>query len=89
MYIVKETFFLAFVLLSLLVIPCTVTGASATKGWVRSDNGAFVPCTVDDPVCTKICGDHKCAPFENTNKSLQDKLKQNQSFHVAIELKQK
>jgi hypothetical protein len=69
---------LALVLFSLLAISSTtISEASATKGWVTSDHGPFAPLAAIDPGSTKICGDHKCGPFEDEKKSLEDKLKQN------------
>lgn len=68
-------------MVSLVMISSTVTGASATKGWVKSDILPYVRHTVSNPGSVKICGDHKCGPFENAKKSLQDIQKQSQVIH--------
>lgn len=72
----KNSFFLIFLAVSLVMISSTVTSASATNGWVKSDSPPYVRHTVSNPGSIKICGDHKCIPFENTKKSLQDIQKQ-------------
>jgi len=64
-----------------LVISSTVTSASATNGWVKSDSLPYVRHTVSNPGSIKICGDHKCSTFENTKKLLRDMQKQNQLVH--------
>ena len=69
-------------MVSLLVISSTITSASATKGWVKSDNPPQLRHTANNPGSTKICGDHICGPFENVKKSLQSIPKQNQSIHL-------
>ena len=76
-------------MVSLLVISSTITSASATKGWVKSDNPPQLRHTANNPGSTKICGDHICTPFENMKKSLQNIPKQSQSIqlinHTKIE----
>jgi phosphoribosyl-dephospho-CoA transferase len=54
-----------------------ITNASATNSWIKSENLPFVSHTANNPGNIKICGDHKCGPFEDIKKSLQDKLKRN------------
>ncbi|MGB9125047.1 MAG: hypothetical protein WA833_09155 [Nitrosotalea sp.] len=68
----RSIFLFAFA--SLLLVSCTITDASA-KGWAKSDKLPPVRYTATHPGSIKICGDHKCAPFENITKSLQNKLK--------------
>jgi hypothetical protein len=74
----KKSFFLVFVV-SLLIISSTITSASATSTWMKSEILPPVPYTATNPGSTKICGDHKCGPFEDVHKSLQNMLKQNQT----------
>jgi hypothetical protein len=80
----KKSLFLVLGLFSLLVISSAITGASATKGWIKSEILPSVRHTANNPGNIKICGDHKCSPFEDMKKSLHDKLKQNQSVNVLI-----
>ena len=63
-----------FVITSVLLVSCTITDASA-KGWTKSEKLPPVRHTATNPGSVKICGDHKCAPFEDATKSLQNKLK--------------
>lgn len=77
----KKSFFLIFLMGSLIMISSTVTGASATNGWVKSDILPYVRHTVSNPGSVKICGDHKCSPFENAKKPLQYMQKQSQAIH--------
>jgi hypothetical protein len=37
----------------------------------------LLPHTASNPGSINICGDHKCGPFEDMQKPLQDILKQN------------
>ena len=78
----RKSFFLVFFMVSLLVIASTVTSASATKGWIKSDNPPQVRHTANNPGSAKICGDHICSPFENMKKSLQNIQKQNLAIHL-------
>lgn len=78
----RKSFVLTIFTVSLLVISSTVTSASATKGWIKSDNPPQVRHTANNPGSTKICGDHICSPFENLKKSLQNIQKQNQTIHL-------
>ena len=56
----------------------TITNASATSGWIKSDILPYVRHTVSNPGSIKICGDHKCSPFENMKKPIEYMQKQNQ-----------
>ncbi|MDR3781834.1 MAG: hypothetical protein P4K92_00780 [Candidatus Nitrosotalea sp.] len=69
----RKSLFL-FVLVSLLLVSCTITDASA-KGWAKSEHLPTVRHTAINPGSVKICGDHKCGPFEDMTKSLHNKLK--------------
>jgi hypothetical protein len=75
----RKSFFLVFAIVALLVISSTITRASATPTWIKSEILPPVPYTASNPGSTKICGDHKCGPFEEVHKSLQDMLKQNRT----------
>lgn len=77
----RESFFLIFLMFSLVMIYSTVTEASATNAWVKSDILPYVRHTANNPGSVKICGDHKCSPFENAKKPLQDTLKQGKGIH--------
>jgi hypothetical protein len=77
----NKLFFVAFIV-SVLVISSTITSASATSGWMKSNNPPSVRHTASNPGSTKICGYHKCAPFEDMRKSLEEIVKQNQILHV-------
>ena len=76
----------SLVLLTLVVVPllvsCTITGAYATNDWLKSEKTPTVRHTATNPGSVKICGDHKCVPFEDMKKALQDILKKNQSVQV-------
>ena len=48
-----------------------ISSASATKGWVQSDQLPYIRHTATNPGNIKICGDHICKPFENSKNSLQ------------------
>jgi hypothetical protein len=63
-----------FVLVSLLLVSCTITDASA-KGWAKSEKPSTIQHTAIHPGSVKICGDHKCGPFEDMTKILKNKLK--------------
>jgi hypothetical protein len=67
------------IMISLLVITSMISNASATSNWVTSDKLPNVRHTVNNPGSVKICGDHKCSPFENMKKSLEEVKKQNQA----------
>ncbi|MDE1770254.1 MAG: hypothetical protein KGI28_06870 [Thaumarchaeota archaeon] len=79
---VKISFFFIFFIASLLVISSTITNASATNGWAKSENPPQIRHTATNPGSTKICGDHICGPFENMKKPLQNITKQSQSIHL-------
>jgi len=76
----------SLVLLALVGVPllvsCTITGAYATNDWVKSEKLPTVRHTATNPGSVKICGDHKCGPFEDMKKALQDKLKKIKSVQV-------
>ena len=73
----KKIHLLTIVMVTMLAGSLTTTlDVSATKGWTKADNPPSIRHTASNPGSTKICGDHKCAPFEDAKKSFQNILKQ-------------
>jgi hypothetical protein len=77
---IKKSFLVSVVLL--LVVSSTIASASA-KGWEQSETPPLLPHTAANPGSVNICGDHKCGPFEDGQKPLQDILKQNHSDPIS------
>jgi hypothetical protein len=73
----KLLFIFALALVPML-LSCTITGAYATNDWLKSEKLPTVRHTATNPGSVKICGDHKCGPFEDMKKALLDLLKKNQ-----------
>jgi hypothetical protein len=75
---------MSFFLVSLLVVSSTAVSAYATNDWLNSNHPPLLPTTASNTGIggIRICGDHKCGPFEDVQKSLQDKLQHHQSIDV-------
>jgi hypothetical protein len=74
----KLNIMIIFVVL-LLSSSLVVNPAHATKGWVTNPNTKLSHHALNQIGKAKICGDHKCAPyeFEKMQKALYDAQKKN------------
>lgn len=75
--------YMIIILVVLLSSSLVVNTAHATKGWMTNTNPKMSHNTANQIGMTKVCGDHKCAPYEyaKMQKVLYDTQKNNQAYH--------
>ena len=78
----KSSLAIVFVVL-LLSSSLVINSAFATKGWMTNPNPKLSHNIWNQIGKTKICGDHKCAPFEyaKMQKALYDAQRKYQASH--------